>query len=84
MIEEVVSARSLEYRGEGALKLQTEQEGPPEGPGQVHFALRYAPVEDGPPHSQAIKIELLGLDDGAKEILDWYPGEERKPFPSMI
>jgi hypothetical protein len=81
VIEEVVSARSLEYRGEGELKLQTEQKGPPEGPGRVRFAMRYAPVEDGPPHSQAIKISLLGLDHGANEILDWYPGEGRRPLP---
>ena len=81
IIEEVASARSLEYRGEGELKLQAGQEGPPEGPGRVRFALRYAPVEDGPPHSDAIKISLLGLDDGANEVLLWYPGEESRPLP---
>jgi hypothetical protein len=81
VIEEVVSARSLEYRGEGELKLQTGLEGSPEGPGRVRFTLRYAPVEDGPPHSDAIKITLQGLDDGANEILLWYSGEERRPLP---
>jgi hypothetical protein len=81
VIDEVVSARSLEYRGEGELKLHAGQEGPPEGPGQVRFALRYAPVEDGPPHSDAIKISLLGLDDGANEVLLWSPEEESRPLP---
>ena len=81
MLEELVNDLSLEYQGEGELRLQTGQEGPPEGPGQVRFALRYAPVEDGPPHTQAIKISLLGLDDEANEILGWHPGEGRRPLP---
>jgi hypothetical protein len=81
VIEDVVSAKTLEYRGEGELTLQSGKESSPEGPGQVRFALRYAPTEDAPPHGRAIKIGLLGLDNGGNEILDWYPGEGSSPFP---
>lgn len=78
-IEELSQGRSFECHGEGELRLQAGQAGPPEGPGRVRFDLRYAPSED---NELKIGLNLRGLDEGAAEILGWRPpGKGRDPLP---
>ncbi len=78
-IEELAQGRSFECRGEGELRLQPEQTGPPEGPGRVRFDLRYAPVQD---NDLRISLRLRALDEGAREIFAWRPpGNGRTVLP---
>jgi hypothetical protein len=81
IIDEIVDGGTPELRGEGTLRLQEGQDGPPAGPGIVRFLLRYASGVDGERHTPAIKLSLEAVDEGGREILDWVPDVERAPLP---
>ncbi len=81
VIDELLDDGPMEFQGKGTLTLQQGQDGPPTGPGQIRFVLRYAPGEGGERHTRAIKLSLDSVDEGGREILDWTPTVERTPLP---
>lgn len=81
VVDALLGDSPIELRGEGALTLQDGQDGPPTGPGQVRFGLRYAPEEGGERHTRAIKLSLEASDEGGREILGWKPDADPAPMP---
>jgi hypothetical protein len=71
IVDALLEGQAVEVQGDGELRLQPNQDGPPPGPGQVRFAFRYAPEElsPGTPHTHALGVALSASDDEGQEIL---------------
>lgn len=80
VVDELREGRPVELKGQGAFTLQSGQSGPPAGPGQFRFALRYAPEEGVERHTHSLRLSLEGLDKGGKDILSWKPAGGRVPL----
>ena len=80
VVDELREGRPIEFKGQGALTLQSGQSGPPAGLGRLRFALRYAPEEGVERHTHALRLSLEGSDKGGEEILAWKPTGGRVPL----
>lgn len=82
VVDDLLEGTAIELMGEGIMRLQSDQDGLPEGPGRANFGLRYAPQElaPGKSHTHALKLSLSGIDDEGHRILEGRAEEGMVPL----